>query len=94
MYGTEHSRQLQVKIYLAQKHGGLASSNLLLLAAPQHPAPEVYTKPPPQPKEKKPGQLDPKQLEQYFDKGFLIVPSFFTKEEMEPVKEVGMKLQL
>ena len=54
-------------------------------------APEVYTKPPLQPKEKKPGQLSPQQLEQYFDKGFLVIPSFFTKEEMEPVIEVYNK---
>ncbi len=48
-------------------------------------------KPPPQPKEKKPGQLESQQVEQYFDKGFLVVPSFFTKEEMDPVVEVAIK---
>ena len=32
--------------------------------------------------------MDPKQLEHYFDKGFLVVPKFFTMEEMQPVIEV------
>jgi hypothetical protein len=49
----------------------------------------VYTVPPPQPKEKKPGQLEKWQLDDYFDKGFVMVPKFFTNEEMEPVIEVG-----
>ena len=48
----------------------------------------MYTKPPSQPKEKKLGQLESKLLEQYFDKGFLVVPKFFTMEEMQPVVEV------
>ena len=61
---------------------------LTILPAPQPPAPEVYTVAPPQPKEKTPGQLEKWQLDQYFDKGFLVVPKFFTNEEMEPVIEV------
>ena len=48
-------------------------------------APEVYTVVPPQPVEKKPGQLEQWQLEQFFDKGFLQVNNFFTKEELQPV---------
>ena len=59
-----------------------------IFSAAQQPAPEVYTKPPSQPKEKKPGQLEPKLLEQYFDKGFLVIPKFFTMEEMQPAIEV------
>ncbi len=54
------------------------------LASTQTPAPEVYTVPPPQPKEKKPGQLKQSQVEQFFEKGYVIVPSVFTKEEMQP----------
>ena len=56
--------------------------------APQHPAPEVYTVAPPQPTVSKPGQLKKSQLEQYFNEGFLVVPNFFTSEEMKPVVEV------
>ena len=52
-------------------------------------APEVYTVIPPQPLEKKPGQLEQWQLEEFFDKGFVLVPKFFTKEELQPVLKVG-----
>ena len=48
-------------------------------------APEVYTTVPPQPKEKKPGQLLPWQVEQYFEKGYVVVPYFFQAEELAPV---------
>lgn len=48
-------------------------------------APEVYTSAPPQPKEKKAGQLLPWQREQYFEKGFVVVPSFFQPDELAPV---------
>ena len=51
-------------------------------------APEVYTVIPPQPLEKKAGQLEQWQLEQYFDKGFVVLPNFFTNEEMQPAIEV------
>ena len=51
-------------------------------------APDVYTVIPPQPLEKKPGQLEQWQLEQYFDKGFLVLPNFFSREEMQPAIEV------
>ena len=47
--------------------------------------PEVYTIPPPQPKDKKPGQLTRQQVEEYFRDGFLLVPKFFTQEELDPV---------
>ena len=50
-------------------------------------APEVYTVIPPQPLEKKPGQLEQWQLEEFFDKG--LVPKFFTKEELQPVLNRG-----
>ena len=53
-------------------------------------APEVYTVIPPQPSEKKPGQLEQWQLEQFFDKGFVNVPKFFTKEELQPVLKVSI----
>ena len=45
---------------------------------------------PPQPLEKKPGQLEQWQLEEFFDKGFVLVPKFFTKEELQPVLKVGI----
>ena len=49
----------------------------------------MYTTIPPQPKEKKPGQLERWQVEQYFDQGFLVVPSFFTNAELELAIEVS-----
>ena len=52
-------------------------------------APEVYTVIPPQPTEKKPGQLEQWQLEEFFNKGFVKVPKFFTNEELQPVIEVN-----
>ena len=48
-------------------------------------APDVYTKPPPQPTVAKPGQLTAEQVEQYFHDGFLIVPNFFKDDELNPV---------
>lgn len=48
-------------------------------------SPEVYINAPPQPKEKKPGQLLPWQLDEFFAKGFVVVPSFFHPEELAPV---------
>ena len=48
-------------------------------------APEVYTVPPPQPKEKKPGQLSMKQVNRYFEDGFVIVPKLLTEDELKPV---------
>ena len=44
---------------------------------------------PPQPVEKKPGQLEKWQLEEFFDKGFLQVNNFFTKEELQPALNVS-----
>ena len=57
------------------------------VAAAVETAPEVYTIPPPQPKDKKPGQLSAEQVKQYFNDGFVLVPSFFTKEELKPVMD-------
>ena len=50
-------------------------------------APEVYTVPPPQPKERKVGQLSPQQVEQFFEEGYVVVPKLFSKEELHPVIE-------
>ena len=47
--------------------------------------PEVYNVVPQPVKTKKPGQLSQQQLEQYFRDGFLLVPSFFARDEMQPV---------
>ena len=50
-------------------------------------APDIYNIPPPQPKDRKPGQLTSKQVTQFFEEGFVLVPKLFTKEEMDPVIE-------
>ena len=60
-----------------------------LLLSPAAAAPEAYTVIPPQPLEKKPGQLEKWQLEQFFDKGFVQVNNFFTKEELQPALKVS-----
>ncbi|XP_071079579.1 phytanoyl-CoA dioxygenase domain-containing protein 1-like [Haliotis cracherodii] len=49
--------------------------------------PEVFTVPPPQPTEAKPGQLTKAQVDHFFDKGYLIVEKFFSKEELDPCRE-------
>ena len=50
-------------------------------------APELYTARPPPVKEKKPGQLEEWQIDQYFEKGYVVVPEFFSKEELQPAIE-------
>jgi hypothetical protein len=62
----------------------------MLSTAPQTPAPGVYTVPPPQPKDRKPGQLKQQQVDEYFDKGFVLIPKFFTDDEIQPVIEVKL----
>ena len=47
-------------------------------------APDIYTRPPPSLKEKKPGHLEQWQIDQYFEKGYVVVPEFFSKEELQP----------
>lgn len=50
-----------------------------------HPLPFITM--PPQPKEKKPGQLSEKQLKQYFDEGYTVVEDFFTPGELQPCRD-------
>ena len=50
----------------------------------QDTAPDVYTVRPPPVKEKKPGQIEEWQIDQYFEKGYVVIPEFFTKEELQP----------
>lgn len=52
----------------------------------------MFNTPPPQPKQKKPGQLTPEQLHQFFDKGFVIVKDFFKPEELEPCRQACNEL--
>ncbi|KAJ7374243.1 hypothetical protein OS493_007322 [Desmophyllum pertusum] len=49
--------------------------------------PEIFTSPPEKSSsvEKKPGQLTDEQVKQYFDEGFLLIPDFFERSELEPV---------
>eukprot|EP00058_Branchiostoma_floridae_P017594 XP_002603083.1 hypothetical protein BRAFLDRAFT_63284 [Branchiostoma floridae] len=56
-------------------------------AAPPSCCPEVYVTKPPQPKEKKPGQLTAKQVDQFFEEGYVLVKDFFTPEELQPVRD-------
>jgi len=65
------------------------SATVVLLTGVQRAAPEVYaTCPPASSTLKKPGQLEKWQVDQYFDKGFMVIPKFFTQEEMAPVIDV------
>ncbi|XP_072038017.1 uncharacterized protein [Amphiura filiformis] len=55
---------------------------------PKEACPELFTKPPPQPKgKKKPGQLTSQQLRQYYQEGFIVLTSFFKDSEFDPVLE-------
>eukprot|EP00058_Branchiostoma_floridae_P011228 XP_002596716.1 hypothetical protein BRAFLDRAFT_78384 [Branchiostoma floridae] len=49
--------------------------------------PEVYLTRPPQPKVKKPGQLNDDQLRQFFEEGFVLVKDFLKPEELQPVQD-------
>ena len=55
-------------------------------------SPDTYMKQPSQPKEKKTGQLEKWQVDQFFEKGFVLVPNFFTQEELDPVKNAISEL--
>ncbi|KAL5008242.1 hypothetical protein ScPMuIL_013823 [Solemya velum] len=46
--------------------------------------PEIFTVAPPQPKEKKPGQMSPEQVKEFFDDGFTHIENIFTDEELQP----------
>ena len=49
--------------------------------------PEIYNTAPGPIKIRKPGQLSQQQVEQFFQDGFLLVPRFFTNDEMQAVVE-------
>ncbi|XP_060589466.1 uncharacterized protein LOC132744708 [Ruditapes philippinarum] len=49
--------------------------------------PEPYTKIPPQPTEKKPGQLPLEQIKQFFEEGYIVVENFFSKDELQPCRD-------
>lgn len=49
--------------------------------------PEPFTEIPPQPKEKKEGQLTEKQLKHFFEEGYVVVEKFFTPEELQPCRD-------
>lgn len=51
------------------------------------PRPEVYTVKPPQPKEKKPGQLTEEQLNHFFEKGYVVVKDYFDKKLLDDARE-------
>ncbi|XP_068681653.1 uncharacterized protein [Montipora foliosa] len=49
--------------------------------------PDIFTSPPQTTAsyDRKPGQLTDEQVKRFFDEGFLLVPDFFRKSELEPV---------
>ncbi|XP_052220569.1 probable alpha-ketoglutarate-dependent hypophosphite dioxygenase [Dreissena polymorpha] len=49
--------------------------------------PDTFTIVPPQSGFKKPGQLPPEQIQQYFDEGYTVVRDFFTPEELQPCRD-------
>jgi hypothetical protein len=49
--------------------------------------PEVFNTIPPQPAVRKPGQLSNEEMKQFFDKGYVLVEDFFTREELDPCKD-------
>lgn len=42
---------------------------------------------PEQPKESKPGQITPEQIDKYFNEGVVLVDNYFTTDELEPIKK-------
>lgn len=62
-----------------QKIEGEKDDKFAYLREKQEPMPEVYTKKPPQPREKKIGQLTAEQVDQFFDKVFSNLILFVTK---------------
>ena len=69
---------------------GLFYTSQSISAVLQRPAPEVYTVRPPQPRVRKPGQLEPWQLEQFFEEGYVVVPNFYTREELQLAIQVDL----
>ncbi|CAH1230978.1 PHYHD1 [Branchiostoma lanceolatum] len=61
-------------------------------SAPLICCPEVYLTRPPQPKVKKPGQLNDDQLLQFFEEGFVLVKDFLKPEELQPVRDAIERL--
>lgn len=48
--------------------------------------PELFTNPPEKSSSaQKKGQLSDEQVQQYFSEGFLLVPEFFERSELEPI---------
>ncbi|XP_006814546.1 uncharacterized protein LOC100368117 [Saccoglossus kowalevskii] len=59
-----------------------------MLQAPEiAPNPALFTSIPETPQQKKPGQLTNGQLKQFFGEGYLMVPDFFSKDELQPVRD-------
>ena len=56
----------------------------LVLSLPTLSAPDVYSLAPPQPGSAKPGQLAQWQVEHFFRKGYVLVPNFFSPDELQP----------
>lgn len=54
--------------------------------------PEIYTKMPPKITLSKPGQLNAEQLQQYFDKGYVVVQDFFKTAQLDVVRGAVDKL--
>lgn len=47
---------------------------------------------PPQPKEKKPGQLPEEDIRRFFEEGYVVLKDFFSPSELEPCKKALEKL--
>ncbi|XP_064616893.1 uncharacterized protein LOC135480894 [Liolophura sinensis] len=54
-------------------------------ARPWNPAPFIMI--PPQPKTRKPGQLNDNQIRQFFEEGYVVVEDFFTADELQPCRD-------
>ncbi|XP_077969132.1 phytanoyl-CoA dioxygenase domain-containing protein 1 homolog isoform X1 [Styela clava] len=69
-----------------------AKDRYAYLKIKQDPRPDVYTKIPPQPKEKKPGQLNEGELEQYFERGFVVVNNLLDTSLLDKAREAVNRL--
>lgn len=64
-----------------------AADKYAYLKEKQDPRPDVYNQKPPQPKEKKPGQLTPEQVDAFFEKGYVLVEDYFDKALLDRAKD-------
>ncbi|CAH1786911.1 unnamed protein product [Owenia fusiformis] len=75
------------KVTFIMLEGEVDTSQMNLPGFTDEAYPDIFNTIPPQPSEKKPGQLTPKQLEQFFDKGYVLIKDYLNVEELNACKD-------